>query len=96
MGGKNSNRPTEVLTGVVVGNKLFESAIKAVGLDPNMIRHVVAGVLTPIGAKPQTLSPDELGVILPSLEEKLRLLVPPDKAHACIAKLRHLLISWEG
>ena len=96
MAKKTSDRPTEVLTGLVVGNKLFESAVKAVGLDQNMVRHIVAGVLAPIGFKPQTLSPDELGAILRSLEERLRLLVPPDKAHASIAKLRHLLISWEG
>jgi hypothetical protein len=91
----NNNRPTEVLTGLVLGNELFEKAVLAVGLDPNILRHLLASALTALGSKPQLMTPDELGVVLPALEEKLRLLMPDDKAHKSIAKLRHFLLSWE-
>lgn len=91
----NNNRPTEVLTGLVLGNELFEKAVACVGLDPTILRHLLANALTALGSKPQTMTPDDLGVILPTLEDKLRLLVPDDKAHASIAKLRHFLLSWE-
>ncbi|HKA90303.1 MAG TPA: hypothetical protein VKE22_21725 [Haliangiales bacterium] len=92
----NNNRPTEVLTGLVLGNDLFEKAVAAVGLDPNILRHLIANALVALGSRPQDMTPDELGAVLPSLEDKLRLLVPDEKARKSIAKLRHFLLSWEG
>ncbi len=92
----NHNRPTEVLTGLVLGNELFEKAVVAVGLDPNILRHLMANALAALGSRPQTMTPDELGAVLPTLEDKLRLLVPDDKAHKSIAKLRHFLLTWQG
>ena len=57
------------------GNALFEKAVAAIGLDEGTTRWLLASVLNTVGSTPARLTPDELGVLLPEIDRRLRKLV---------------------
>jgi hypothetical protein len=77
------------------GSKVFEQAAFTIGLDDFVSRKVVWEAANAALMDSWKLSIDELGVILPEIERRLRLLAPPDEAGTAFARLRSFVLSWE-
>jgi hypothetical protein len=82
--------------GDVKGNALFEKAVGAVGLDDSMMRWLLVSALNMIGSTPTTLTPDELGVLLPEIDRRLRKLVQQAQADLALKRLVRLLFEQAG
>lgn len=89
-------KPTQAVTSYIVGNSLFDRAVFAIGLDGALTRQLLASLISSMGSTPKDLTPDELGILLPEVEQRLRLLVPLEQAQKCVARLREMLLKWEG
>lgn len=76
------------------GNPLFEGAIAAIGFDDGVTRRLLTSVVNTIGTYPDELTPDELGVLLPEIDRRLRDLAPPDRVDDAMRSLAHLLLGW--
>lgn len=48
-----------------------------------------------MGSSPEELTIDELGLALPEIERRIRLVMGPDAAGAALARLRRLILHWE-
>jgi hypothetical protein len=95
MSRNDSRRLTEPVQEIILGNELFERSIKAVGFDGNMVRPLLAQIIHSVGAAPDSLTPDELGHLIPEIERRLRLAVPSDSADQAVRGLVNLLLSWD-
>lgn len=98
MTGKRNDRDerrTEPMNIHIRGNALFDRVVFAIGLDQAATRFMVADLLRTIGSSPQDMTPDELGALLPTLEHRVRLMVPGDPADNAVARLRQLLFKWD-
>jgi hypothetical protein len=82
-----------VPTSSTTGNPLFEKAVIAIGLDINTTRWLFVSVLNTIGARAEKLTPDELGLLLPEIDRRLRKLVPDDQADAAMKRLYRLMFE---
>ena len=76
------------------GNQLFEAAIDAIGLDPGIMRRLLASALNTLGATADHLSPDDLGVLLPEIGRRLRKLVLSEQVDAAMKRLHQVLLGW--
>jgi hypothetical protein len=95
MSRNDRRRHTEPVEELILGNELFERAVAAIGFDGSMVRPLLAQVMKSIGAGPQSLTPDELGTLIPEIERRLRLAVPSDSADQAARGLMKLLLSWD-
>ena len=77
------------------GNRLFELAVRMLGLDATLSQRMLAEVLGAVGSSPPAATADELGLLLPEIERRLRLLAPHDVAAPALARLRQALLAWE-
>jgi hypothetical protein len=77
----------------VEGNVLFEKAVAAIGLDGSTTRWLCVSVLNTIGSRPQSLTPEELGNLLPEVDRRLRKLVPEAQADAAMKRLYCVLFE---
>ncbi len=77
----------------VKGNALFEKAVAAIGLDDATTRWLCVSVLNTIGTKPQELTPDELGNLLPEVDRRLRKLLPDAQADVAMKRLYRVLFE---
>jgi hypothetical protein len=75
----------------ISGNDLFDRAVE--GEDPTLAS-VLIDTLSLVGAKPESVTPNQLGEVLPEVERRLRLLMEEDHALNVIARLRQLLLGW--
>ena len=82
-----------VPTSSTTGNALFEKAVIAVGLDLNTTRWLMVSVLNTLGARAEKLTPDELGLLLPEIDRRLRKLVPDEQADGAMKRLYRLLFE---
>jgi hypothetical protein len=82
-----------VPTSSTTGNLLFERAVAAIGLDTNTTRWLFVSVLNTIGAHAEKLTPDELGLLLPEIDRRLRKLVPDDQADGAMKRLYRLMFE---
>jgi hypothetical protein len=82
-----------VPTSSTTGNALFEKAVIAIGLDVNTTRWLFVSVLNTIGARAEKLTPDELGLLLPEIDRRLRKLVPDEQADAAMKRLYRLMFE---
>jgi hypothetical protein len=94
-GRKPTPTPTAIPLHAAAGNELFEKAVAAIALDELTTRWLLVSVLRTIGARPQTLTPDELGVLLPEVDRRLRQLTQPEQADRGMACLRRALMGWQ-
>jgi hypothetical protein len=78
------------------GNLLFERAVAALGFDELLMRRVVADALTRFGSSPFRATPQDLGMLLPEIERRLLLLAPQERAAPGLARLRRILLCWDG
>jgi hypothetical protein len=76
------------------GNALFDLTARAMGTDAVISRRVLAEALGTIGSFPNTATLDELGALLPEVERRLRLIMPPEMADRALGRLRRALIAW--
>jgi hypothetical protein len=77
------------------GSKVFEKAAFTIGLDDMISRRLLWEAVTTAMHDPWALTIDELGVLLPEVERRLRLIAPPDEASAAFARLRAFVLGWE-
>jgi hypothetical protein len=77
------------------GSKVFERAAFTIGLDDLVSRRLLFEATSAAMMDPWHLTIDELGVLLPEVERRLRLLAPPDEASTAFARLRSFVINWE-
>jgi hypothetical protein len=75
------------------GNELFERAVEAIGLDRGTTRWLFVSVLNAIGTTPATLTPDELGNVLPTVDQRIRQLIQAKEADAAMARLFRVLFD---
>jgi hypothetical protein len=80
---------------VAGGNRLFHRAVVAIGLNEHLSKRLLGEVFAAIGSSPSEASADELGLLLPEIERRLRLLVPHETAAPALARLRRMLLCWE-
>jgi hypothetical protein len=52
-------------------------------------------VASTIGTTPEAIVPDELGVLLPELERRLRELAPGDRIDESMRGVQHVLLGWD-
>jgi hypothetical protein len=77
------------------GSKVFEQAAFTIGLDELISRKVIWEAAAAGLVDSWKLTIDELGVLLPEIERRLRLLAPPDEAGNAFARLRSFVLRWE-
>jgi hypothetical protein len=77
----------------VKGNTFFERVVSTVGLDDSMMRWVLASALNMIGSTPTALTPDDLGVLLPEIDRRLRKLVQPAQADVVMKRMFRILVE---
>ena len=77
------------------GSKVFEKAAFTIGLDELLSRKLFweAAHASLIDSWKMTI--DDVGLILPEVERRLRLIAPPDEASAAFARLRSFVLNWE-
>ena len=77
------------------GSKVFEKAAFTIGLDDLVSRRLLFEAASAALMDSWKLTIDELGVLLPEVERRLRLLAPPDEASTAFARLRYFVLNWE-
>jgi hypothetical protein len=80
---------------VTPGNALFEAAVRAIGFDRDVVRLTLTSILNTIGAYADAMTPDELGIVLPEIDRRMRKLAPDDIVDAAMKRLQHVLLGWE-
>ena len=93
MSDPDGKRTATVPLAATKGNALFEKAVAAIGLDDATTRWLCVSVLNTIGVKPQDLTPDELGNLLPEVDRRLRKLVQDAQADAAMKRLYRVLFE---
>jgi hypothetical protein len=78
------------------GNALFERAVTALGYDAAAMRWMMVSALNTVGATPASVTPDELGNLLPEVDRRLRQLILADQADEAMGRLYSCLMSWES
>ena len=76
----------------IAGNDLFDRAVE--GEDPTLAT-ILLDTLHLVGAQPESLTPSQLGEVLPEVERRLRRFLDDDETLALMARLRNLLLAWE-
>ena len=89
-------RPTLPLLAAIGGNLLFECVVTSLGFDELLMRRMVADSLAKLGATPHKATPEDMGMLMPEIERRLLLLAPAERAAPSLARLRRLLMSWDG
>ena len=92
---RSMRRSTTPIAVLAAGNRLFEKAVAALGLAEEFCRLVLSEAFFSVGSAPSAATADELGVLLPEIERRLRLALPYEDAADVLARLRHLLLNWE-
>jgi hypothetical protein len=77
------------------GSKVFENAAFTIGLDETLSRRLLWEAAQASLVDSWKMTIDELGLLLPEVERRLRLLVPPDEASASFARLRSFVLNFE-
>jgi hypothetical protein len=75
------------------GNALFEKTVAAIGLDDATTRWLCVSVLNTLGCRPQSLTPEELGHLLPEVDRRLRQLVQETQADAAMKRLYRVIFE---
>lgn len=83
------------VTSYIAGNGVFDRTVFAIGLDGTTSRHLVAEALKLVGGEPKQCTMEEIAGLLPELERRVRLLVPPHIADGAIARVRKMIIDWD-
>jgi hypothetical protein len=76
----------------IAGNDLFDRAVESE--DPTLAA-ILVETLALVGVDSETLTPDQLGSVLPEVERRLRLIMQGDQARSVINRLRRVCLGWE-
>ncbi|HEY2744285.1 MAG TPA: hypothetical protein VGL86_06670 [Polyangia bacterium] len=93
MGDSDPKRLATRTIDAIKGNALFEKAVSAIALDDATTRWTLVSVLNTIGVKPENLTPEELGNLLPEVDRRLRKLVQDLQADAAMKRLYRVLFE---
>jgi hypothetical protein len=88
-------RDDQTLRPTIVGNDLFQAAVKALGLDAGPTSLIMQTTLTAGGTSPMNATLDDIGMLLPEIERRVRLLAPPDVATAAMKRLRTFMLNYQ-
>jgi hypothetical protein len=77
------------------GSKVFERAAFTIGLDDLLSRKLLWEAATASLVDSWKMTIEDVGLLMPVVERRLRLLAPPDEASAAFARLRSFVLSWE-
>jgi hypothetical protein len=77
------------------GSKVFEKAAFTIGLDELISRKLLWEAAHASLVDSWKMTIDELGLLLPEVERRLRLIAAPEEASAAFARLRSFVINWE-
>jgi hypothetical protein len=91
----HERRSTAVQLDKYHGSKVFEKAAFTIGLDDLISRKVLWDSAAVALTDSWKMTIEDLGVLLPEVERRLRLLAPPDEASAAFARLRSFVLNWE-
>ncbi len=75
------------------GNPVFEKAVAAMDLDPNLSRSVLDGALKAVGNHRNSVTVEDLGFLLPELDKRFRTALHEDAARQAIAGIRRLVLT---
>ena len=76
----------------IAGNDLFDRAVESE--DPTLAA-ILVETLALVGVDAETLTPDQLGSVLPEVERRLRLIMQGEQARSVINRLRRVCLGWE-
>ena len=77
------------------GNALFDLIARSMSMDAVMARRVLAESLATIGSSPKHATLEELGALLPEVDRRLRLIMPPEMAQRAFVRLRRAILAWD-
>lgn len=89
------SRATTPIAAFASGNGFFEGAVTALRLNDAFARRFLAQIFASVGSSPDQASADELGLLLPEVERRLLLALPYETAAPALARLRHMILTWE-
>jgi hypothetical protein len=89
-------RQTLPIEKLVQGNDLFHRAVDAIGMPGAATMVLLGDVLKAVGSSPDRVAIEDLGTLLPELERRLLLFAPHDVVRPAMARLRQLIVTWEG
>jgi hypothetical protein len=95
MSDERSRKNTAVAMDRYHGSPVFEKAAFTIGLDDFVSRRLLWESAAAALTDPWKLTIDDLGLLLPEVERRLRLLVPGDEASEAFARVRSFVINWE-
>lgn len=93
--GNNRETKTTLEEEIHAGNALFDLIARSMGMDAIMSRRILAEALGTIGSGPKSATLEEFGVLLPEVDRRLRLVMPPEMANRAVARLRRALLAWD-
>ena len=89
------SKPTATALDKYHGSKIFERAAFTIGLDELLSRKLLWEASNAALVDSWKMTIDDVGLLLPEVERRLRLLAPPDEASAAFARLRSFVLTWE-
>ncbi len=95
MSNDQSRKATATALDKYHGSKVFEKAAFTIGLDELISRKLLWEAATAGLVDSWKMTIDDLGVLLPEVERRLRLLAGPDEASTAFARLRSFVLNWE-
>lgn len=81
---------------MIQGNDLFHRALFAIGMHGAATMVLMAETLKAVGSGPDHCEIGDLGMVLPELERRLLQLAPHEEVRPAMARLRHMIVTWEG
>jgi len=79
------------MVGDIGGNELFEEAIGLLGIEPNMGRVLLNGLLTRAGKTAAQTTPGDLRELMPEIGRRLETVLKPNYASAAVERLRRFV-----
>jgi hypothetical protein len=77
------------------GSNVFERAAFTLGLDEFLSRKLLWEASSAAMVDSWYMTIEDLGLLMPEIERRLRLLAGPDEASAAFARLRSFVINWD-
>jgi hypothetical protein len=89
-----STRSADPGAATFVGNPLFEQVVASTGLDPALARILLTGALSlACGARPTTLTLEQLERSLPEIGRRFAVLVSELVAVHAVRRIRHVVVA---
>jgi hypothetical protein len=88
----HDRKATAQIPALIVANVLFDRVVKAIGLHKDLARLMLIEVLAIVGSNPEIVTLAEMGLLLPEIDRRIRLL-NPEAADDSMRRVRRLLLA---